>query len=348
MTNLLVLKEHLKNFYSKNEVYIIPVVKFLLAFIALLFINGKLGYMSKIDSMVVVLVVALMCSFLPMNMIIVVSAGFVLLHLYALSIESAAVTAVLFLLMFLLYFRFSPKDTIVVLMTPICFFLQIPYIIPIAMGLVATPTSAVSVGCGIIVYYLLAHISAGTNTLNATDVEGTTQKFRYVIDGVISNKTMLVTILAFAITILVVYMIRRKSVDHSWTIGIIAGAITNVIILLLGDLIFDTKISIAGTVVGTILSIGIAKIIEFFLFNVDYTRTELVQFEDDEYYYYVKAVPKITVSTPEKKVKKINPNPHRAQKDIRSAGTRTNEQAHSSKIVRTTAGRQEAAPTITK
>ena len=44
---------------------------------------------------------------------------------------------------------------------------------------------------------------------------------------------------------------------------------------------------------------------EFFVFNVDYSRTELVQFEDYEYYYYVKAVPNNTVATPEKRVKTI-------------------------------------------
>ena len=45
---------------------------------------------------------------------------------------------------------------------------------------------------------------------------------------------------------------------------------------------------------------------EFFLFHLDYARTEQVQFEDDEYYYYVKAVPKVTVSGKEKQVKQIN------------------------------------------
>ena len=34
-------------------------------------------------------------------------------------------------------------------------------------------------------------------------------------------------------------------------------------------------------------------------------RAEKVQFEDDEYYYYVKAVPKVTVTRPEKQVKQI-------------------------------------------
>ena len=50
----------------------------------------------------------------------------------------------------------------------------------------------------------------------------------------------------------------------------------------------------------------LASIIQFFEFNVDYNRTEKVQFEDDEYYYYVKAVPKVNVSTPERTVKRIN------------------------------------------
>jgi hypothetical protein len=42
------------------------------------------------------------------------------------------------------------------------------------------------------------------------------------------------------------------------------------------------------------------------VFSVDYTRTEYLQFEDDEYYYYVKAVPKAAVAIPEKTVKRIN------------------------------------------
>ena len=42
------------------------------------------------------------------------------------------------------------------------------------------------------------------------------------------------------------------------------------------------------------------------LFDGDYSRAENVQFEDDEYYYYVKAVPKVILSRPKKTVKKIN------------------------------------------
>ena len=59
-------------------------------------------------------------------------------------------------------------------------------------------------------------------------------------------------------------------------------------------------------IVGSLVSAVLAFILQLVVFSLDYTRTEYVQFEDDEYYYYVKAVPKISITVSEKKVKKIN------------------------------------------
>jgi len=278
----------------------------MLAFISLMLINGKLGFMERIDRMTIVLIAALMCSFMPMNFIIIVAAAFVLLHVYALSLECAVVVLAAFLLMFLLYFRFSPKDTAVVLLTPICFWMHIPYTIPIAIGLLGSPASAVSVACGTVAYYLIAYVNESTTTLISMEAEEITTKFRFIIDGMLDNRTMVVTAAVFAITLILVYLIRRLSVDHSWTIAIVAGSLVNIMLLLVGDLMFDTNVAIGGVILGTAAAALIATVIQFFAFNVDYGRTEKVQFEDDEYYYYVKAVPKVTVATPERKVKKIN------------------------------------------
>lgn len=306
MTTLLVAKQYIKNFISKYEVYLKPLMKLILALAALMMINAKIGYMHRIDNISVVLIVALMCSFMPTNFIIFVSAAFTVLHLYSLSLECAAVSLVLFLVMFLLYFRFSPKDTLVVLLTPMCFILKVPYAMPLAMGLLGTPASAVSVGCGVMVSYMISYIADSATALSAMDTEDIATRFRFVIDGFIDNKQMVLTIAAFAVTIILVYVIKRMAIEHAWTIAIIAGAIVDVMILLVGDLMFDTNVSIVGIIIGTVFSVLIAEVVEFFAFHVDYSRTEKVQFEDDEYYYYVKAVPKITVATPSKTVKRIN------------------------------------------
>lgn len=306
MRNLLEIKELIRRFYSKNEVFIVPVLKFLLALIAILNINKQLGYMTRANNIAIVLIVSLMCSFLPTGCIILFSALFVLLHLYALAIEAAVVGFALFLVMFLLFFRFAPKDSLVVLITPLLFGLRIPYVMPVAMGLLGTPASAVSIGCGIVVYHLVHFVSLNAPSIRALDASEATARLRMVIDGIIGNKEMMVMVVAFAFTVILVYIIRRLSIDHSWTIAMIAGTIMDIVILLLGDLMYDTNVSVIGVIFGSLVSLGLCVVLQFFRFSVDYTRTEKVQFEDDEYYYYVKAVPKMTVAAPEKTVKRIN------------------------------------------
>lgn len=314
MTSLLVMKEYIKKFFSKNEAYIVPLLKFLLAFITLMLINGRFGYMARIDNIAVVLIFALMCSFLPMGFQLLFAALFVLLHFYALSLEIAIVALAVFLVIFLLYVRFSPKDTLVILLLPLCFLIGIPYVVPIVMGLIGSPAAIISVACGVIVYFLMAYVGDNATTFANMEAEEATTKFRMVIDGLLDNKEMIVTIAAFAITVLVVYMIRRMSIDHSWTIAIISGAMVNVVISLVGDLMFDTNLPIIGLIIGSVVSVLLAKGIQFFVLNLDYSRTEKVQFEDDEYYYYVKAVPKITVAPPTKTVKKINSQRHHVER----------------------------------
>lgn len=305
MTNLLVFREQLKKFYSKYELYITPLCKFLLALVSLLVINSRIGYMSTLKNAAVVLILALLCSFLPINLTIVIAAAVTLAHLYAFSVECAIVALAVFLLLFILYFRFSPKDTLAVLLTPICFVLKIPYVMPIAVGLIGTPASSVAVASGVIVYYMLAGMNESASVLNTFDADGMVDKFRYCIDTLMGNRAMMVAIVAFAATVLVVWFIRRLSIDHAWTIAMITGALLNILILLFGDLMYSTDISIIGLILGSIVSVLLVKVLQFFAFNVDYSRTEMVQFEDDEYYYYVKAVPKNTVATPEKRVKTI-------------------------------------------
>ena len=211
-------------------------------------------------------------------------------------------------------FVFSPVNAwyflliiAIVIFTPIFFFLKIPYVMPMAMGLLGLPTSIVSVSFGIIIYYMLNYFSASTNVAKVgTDVEETANQFQTVLKGILGDRGMLVLIAAFAVCIILVYVIRRSSMDHSWRIAIGAGAISLIVCILIGDLVCETNISFFGVVVGTVVSAALMLVVEFFAFNVDYSRTEKVQFEDDDYYYYVKAVPKVTLSAPDRKVKRIN------------------------------------------
>ena len=306
MSFLLDARNKLTDFYAKGETFILPFLKFLLSFAVLLIINTKLGFMYRITSPALAMIVALLCSFLPANMIIFFASAFVVLHIYALSLEGAVVVAVLFLLLYLLYFRFSPRDSLAVLLTPLCFALKVPFVIPLAAGFIGTPLSAISVGCGVIAYYVISYFSINASTLSNLDLESAVAKFKYIVDALLSDKTMLVMIAVFAVTVILVYIVKQLSFDHSWKIALALGTVACAVMLFMGNVIMDLKLSAVGLLIEVILSALLVVILQFFVFCVDYSRTERVQFEDDEYYYYVKAVPKISVPSSQKKIKHIS------------------------------------------
>ncbi len=305
MATLLEIKGFIKRFYERYDVYVKPVLKFILALINFLLLNSKVGFMQQLRSPLIAIVLSLICAFLPLNGMVLIAGAVLIAHAYALSLEVCAVTAGLLFVMYLLYFRISPKYGIILIITPICFMLGIPYVVPLLGGLVFGPATAVPAGCGAVLYYLIKYMSQNTTSLGTGEIDSGATKVASLVESLIGNKEMFICMLAMVLTVLVVYFIRRMSVDHSWEIAIGIGTVINIIVHLIGALLPGVSVGIIRLLIGSIASAGLAFIIKFFVFSVDYTRTERVQFEDDEYYYYVKAIPKNVIAEPKKTVKKI-------------------------------------------
>lgn len=152
MTGLLELKERLIRFFGKNEIYVVPVLKFILATVVFLLINQNIGYMTRLAGLPVTLVLALLCAVLPVNAILLFAFILIAAHLFALSMDVCVVGLILMLVIALLYLRFSPKDGYYAVLTPITFTLHIPYIMPISAGLLRTPASAASIVSGTVMF----------------------------------------------------------------------------------------------------------------------------------------------------------------------------------------------------
>ena len=306
MTGLLELKEKIKGFYGTYDVYITPFIKFLMAFCVFFIINGNIGYMKRLSSMPVTLVLALLCAILPVNAMILLSVLLILLHLYALSMEVAATGLVIFALMFLLYFRFAPRDGYYAILTPVCCQFHLGPVMPMAAGLCGKAYSVISVICGTVAWFFLNGVRENAAVLGDSSEEtAVTSKFAAAMNQLVGNREMYLVIGVFAIVTLAVFFIHRLSADHAWMLAIVIGALLNFILLFGGYLILGISGRMPGLVIGTAGSVAVGLILEFLFFNVDYSRTERVQFEDDEYYYYVKAVPKIYVAEREKQIKKF-------------------------------------------
>jgi len=306
MKEILQFRERLRGLYGRFDVYFIPALRFLLALITYTIINRNIGYMEKLDSPVIVLGASLINAFLPVNAIVLFAGIFIVLHLYRLSVICALIIFLLFIVMFLLYFHFAPKDGIAVLITPLLCTLGMPYIVPLVFGLTGSLFSAIPIACGVVVYYSVSYVKTNGAALQDMDIEALSKELKSVVDGIMGNQTMKIMILALGLSCLVVYLIHRLSVKYSWTIAVVTGGIAELAVMLYGTAHYDLDISVASLFFGISLSLVLAVIIQFFILSVDYVRTEYLQFQDDEYYYYVKAVPKMSVPVPEKKVKRIS------------------------------------------
>lgn len=311
MNNLLEIRDRIISVYTQYESFFIPAFRFLVSFLSLLYISSKIGYQEVLTGPLPSLLVALICTLVPASAAAVILGLVMIIQLFSLALEAGLVALILFLILCLLYFRFTPKDAILIVMSPVCHAIGIPYVLPIAGGLIFGPVSAVAAAVGMVMVNFIDFVHDNETTIGATAGEGdTVTKFRFVVDGIAQNRTLIVTAAAAALAVIVVYAVRRLRIRYAWYIAVLCGAVAELIVLLVGDMLYAISIHIGAAFLGVIVSALIGCGITFFLFNLDYTRIENVQFEDDDYYYYVKAVPKNVYIAPRHTVKKINTSRH--------------------------------------
>lgn len=306
MTNLYILKDKIVASYSRYGVFINKILNFVMSLLMLIVINSEIGYMKGLTNPFVCTAIALLCSFLPTGVISVIMVLVIIAHLSALSLELTLIASIVFILMYLLYFRYAPHTGFLLLLTPILFFFNIPYVVPVIVGLSIGIAGIIPVSFGIFIYFLMTFASNYTTAISALEADSVLQNITFIVDNLIRSNQMLVLIVIFAFIAMMVYLIKRLSVNYSWVIAVVSGALTQAIAILVAYSVLSVKYSIVSVILGTSLAIIVGLALNLFIFSVDYSATEYVQFEDNDYYYYVKAVPKISVTSPDKKVKKIN------------------------------------------
>ncbi len=306
MIVLLEIKEKCKQIYANYGYVIMPILKFLLAMGVFFSINTTLNFSEKASDIFIVLIVSLICCVLPLGITVFCGIGLIIFQCYSVGIEVAIFALALVLILMIFYMRFTPDDSIVLLLTPLAFMLQIPCVIPISYGLIKKPVSAISTSCGVIVYYFIMLVQQKASVLQATSSEDFGKNLQIIVDSMLNNSDLLVNMVAFVAVMLTVYLIRRLSVDYAWQIAIFTGSVMYIIIWVLAGLFMNVECLYTPLIVSSVISILVVEIFAFFRYGVDYSRTEYHQFEDDEYYYYVKAVPKAKIAEKKVTVKKIH------------------------------------------
>lgn len=291
MTVFIELREKIKAFYARYDIYILPVVKFALAMVIFIGINNMLGYLTILNNLFVVAVLALICAILPLNGTVVIGVFMIVLHCFGVGLEVGGFALLMYLLMLLLYFRFVPGDALALLMSPLAFAFNIPGTVPLALGLLRGPVSAISGAFGVVSWYFVKMVD-GIVEMKSIGDASLLDVLKEMLDRLVNNKAMLLSVIACVAVVLVAATIRKLCATYAWEIAIAAGCGVYVLITLLGGLFMKVDTQLLVLIVGIAGAAVISLILEFFVYSVDYAGSQYLQFEDDEYYYYVKAIPK--------------------------------------------------------
>lgn len=298
LTKLLEIRGVARRFFQQYQLIIEPIFRFFISYLAFHIINSTLNYNTSVASPLIELGLAAVGVVLPPVILILFCACLTILQVYSASPILAALVIVIFAVLYCFIARFSGKYGYAVVAIPILFTLKIPYLIPLLLGMIATPIAIFPTISGVIVYYVFKVIQEAALRQDISSLDATLSLYIDVVNSLLTHKEMFVTAGIFSFVIIVMYLVRKLRFEFIFEINIVLGAVLMMLGFLLADLQWGVEVKIGSMLLGTIGSMFLVFIVHFFRVVLDYTSVEYVQFEDDDYYYYVKAVPKIDVAMP--------------------------------------------------
>ena len=297
MDTLLKVRGTVKKIYSEYETPVRIIIKFIFYLLTLNYITAQLGYYNMLNLLPIRLFLAVISAFLPVSIGVFIIAVVALLHLFKLSRFMGALATVLFIIAYFLYLKFAPSQGIFLLAIIVLSPLHLQYAVALMLGLFFGPATIVPSAMALILVSFIKFMKTAAESMGAGfNIESTMAGYQQVIDGVMGDKNMILMIVVLAVVIVLAYVIAKIPFDYSWYVAIGVAAIAGLIVDVAGSAVLGADSNIAGTVLGMIIGVVIAVILQFFKCIVDYPKKEYLQFEDDDYYYYVKAIPKLGVA----------------------------------------------------
>lgn len=291
MEQLLNIRQELKNIYKKTDIYLLPALKFALAFLLFFFINKNVGYMEMLNSMFVVVILALVCAIIPLSGTVILGMILIVLHSFGIGVEIGFFALCLYLTLIILFLRFVPKDSIAVLLTPAAFAFNVQAVIPVCLGMTGKASSALTAVCSIVSCFYIRQMPAAAEIYASGELSGLEQ-LKELMNKMTLNSELLLYIIVFTAVTLVVYLIRKMLTVYGWLTSALVGTGMYILLMGLGSVVLDLNIDILMMAVGSAAAAFISLVFAFFIISVNYKGSRYLQFEDDDYYYYVKAIPK--------------------------------------------------------
>ncbi|MBO4670051.1 MAG: hypothetical protein J5648_08830 [Lachnospiraceae bacterium] len=301
------IRAKLTELYQRHDLIVKTALKFLLMFLTFRKLSNVIGYNTGLSGFAVVLALSVFSAVLPPSLMVFVAAVYVFLQLITASVLIAVTVVLIFLIMYLFFLRFAPKEGITIIATPLLCSMGFPYVVPLFLGLFGSFFSAVPAVCGVVVFYLLKAVNNNIITIEELKAAKDEALAIYikVLDDLLKNPRMYVVMAIFAVVIVTIVFVRAIKMDYAFEIALGVGTGVMILGYILGSLKYEMDLKVGAMVFGSLVSMGIIFVCLFFYRVLNYSAAEHVQFEDERYYYYVTAIPKITAKSPRRAIRKV-------------------------------------------
>ena len=319
MKELFIIRDKLNHIFREYETWFLIFAKFIGMLFVFSYVNSELGYFTALDSIAVNVLLSLICSIIPGSFSVFIVALVILAHMVKLSVLLSLLVLVVMVVLYLMFLKFAPEQSVVLLAVPVLMQYDLHYMVPVLAGMFFSPYAVVPAVIGMFMVRFLKYTceaSAMTGTGMSFNLDGMVAALNSIAGQITADREIWFYAIIAAVTMAVIFMLSQLSFDYAWYAAIAAGAVSEIVVTFLCAAVLGIEVRIAGVIIGTLLGMILAVILQFMKCAVDYSRKEYVQFEDDDYYYYVKAVPKISVSQSEVNTLKLNIHGKSAQKEV--------------------------------
>jgi hypothetical protein len=298
MKSLSQIGNQLRAFYGRYSTAIDMAGKFVLALVSFFWVRSTLGFNSVLSNPFVLLILAVLCMLFPLSAVPVLTMVLVTGEAFTLGIDAGAVTLGILLILLILFLRFIPEDALEISLVPMTMFFGFVPLVPICAGIRRKVSAVFSIVSGVVVYYLMATLSREAENLQKLKLSQYAKRLQLLIGGTFSP-TMVVNLIALIAVFTVAYTLRRMTFNYSMVAAVPVAGLVYLMFVVFGGLVPGTRFSIPVAFIGTVGSVIAAFIFLALLRPLDYTKSERLEFEDDDYYYYVKAIPKASATAEE-------------------------------------------------
>ncbi len=199
------------------------------------------------------------------------------------------------------YSVFAPKECILILLTIISFYFELPYIIPLIVGFYIGITGMFPIVIGIFIWsfrqlpfqvvaisstdFSLIDLPGAFSGLLGTFISELTSDYRWVFIAFV-----------FCMVVFATHFLSRLTVNYSKDLALVFSLIVIILSYLIGVFIAEFEFNLLIMFFSVLISGFLLRVIMFFDVILDYKRAETVSFQDEDFYYYVRVIPKIKKS----------------------------------------------------